>query len=833
MSQNLPIKYTTPGLPEVVDHGGAADPQQSPLRKIRRLLRGRWWLAIVLAIGWGAGLGYAGYRYVTPTYQSVGIIEVKPYVPRVMFQTEETSVMPMFDKYVASQVGLMKSPRVLDQAMEDPRWSRLGRGMSPEAKQEFRESLSITSERSSNLIRVSFVDENVEAASDAVASVIQAYMKIFGERDIKADQERFRVLEERRTALINETNQIGERIERLAREYGSQTLDQMYQFKLEEMHQFEQALQQTELELLSAGLPLDPDESIDFSATTRPVGPDWDTMSPRQLAGVDEHMRALIAQKNTLDLQVDMAKLRYSENHPQLRDLREQLALLVSTIETYAQEVRRDGPLGWKPPEASRDDGVMTEAEARKLWAKRAQLKILHAAARERALALGRQDLEITRLREQRESVKERLEQTKNRIEQLNVESSVSGRIEIISSGVGLPAPVNGGKRKQLVALGGVGGASMAMMFVMFLGYRDKRLRTFEDAGLHLQNMRVLGLLPMLPENLGDPANAAMAGYSVHHIRTMLQLGPDAEANKAFAITSAAPGTGKTSLTLALGLSFASAGSKVLLIDCDLGGGGLTRRLQAIVRRRLGQILLQRGLISDSQLREALDLSREDTRRLGEILIEMGVVAEDDLERALEFQKSRPVGLLDALGRLGLSECVAPTCMENLSVLPVGRAEAADLSRVSPEAIRRVIAQARQQYDIVLIDTGPIPGAVETAMAAAGADQTVLVVSRNEQRVAVEQAVGLLQTIGAGIAGLVFNRADARDVLRSGHLSSMSSSRSLPQGSNGEDHKRKIVRVSVLAGQEHFDPVTRAVAATSAVEEEDSKNSEESRPDLN
>jgi Mrp family chromosome partitioning ATPase len=79
-------------------------------------------------------------------------------------------------------------------------------------------------------------------------------------------------------------------------------------------------------------------------------------------------------------------------------------------------------------------------------------------------------------------------------------------------------------------------------------------------------------------------------------------------------------------------------------------------------------------------------------------------------------------------------------------------------------ALRSVIKQARELYDTVLIDTGPVPGSLEASAVAAAADAVVLVVSRGEQRPLAEKSIRHLHDIGASVAGLVFNRAEQRDM---------------------------------------------------------------------
>jgi len=68
---------------------------------------------------------------------------------------------------------------------------------------------------------------------------------------------------------------------------------------------------------------------------------------------------------------------------------------------------------------------------------------------------------------------------------------------------------------------------------------------------------------------------------------------------------------------------------------------------------------------------------------------------------------------------------------------------------------------------VVLIDTGPILGSIEASLVTAAADAVILTVARGQQRPMVERSLGHLAAIGARFAGVVFNRAQARDFARS------------------------------------------------------------------
>jgi tetratricopeptide (TPR) repeat protein len=60
--------------------------------------------------------------------------------------------------------------------------------------------------------------------------------------------------------------------------------------------------------------------------------------------------------------------------------------------------------------------------------------------------------------------------------------------------------------------------------------------------------------------------------------------------------------------------------------------------------RRLGQLLIRAGRLTQRELDRALEIQRGDpTRRLAEILLEMGSVAEEELERQLRFQMEETI----------------------------------------------------------------------------------------------------------------------------------------------------------------------------------------------
>jgi len=797
---------------------GPAEPaqdeaQQQPLKKIHQLLRGRYHWAILLGGSLAIAGALGGWFYVQPKHQARGQIAIKTYIPRIMYDTEDTGVLPMSDKFIQDQLQLIESDRIISSAMEDDRWQPYSDGLDSQARADFGDKLRADRLRGTDTIRISFTHTNPDAAEAAVQSVVDAFEQIFRERENNKDQHRFEVLEDRRSTLRGQIDSLDDQIRSVADTadtHNADTLRQMYEFQLNKVQQLEQAMRETELALTSAGAELDAKQDQQLSDDERARR--WQDLSTQEIAKLDPQMQSLLDEERALERQLDTALIEYGSNHKRVRRIRAQLENVKNEIEEHADYFRSQGPEAI----AESSDQANQQMSPRQLRAKRQQLQELYAEANQRLQELSEKRATISDLESERSSLKEQLAQTKDRLERLNLESeaAVSGRLEINNPGQLVPGIVNDGTRKQLAVLGFGAGGGLGVGFVMLLGYRDQRLRTAADLDMFSAPQHMLGLLPNLPEDLADPANATLAAYAVHHIRSMLQLTGQSEQNQTLTITGPAAQTGKTSLTLGLGLSFASSGCRTLLIDCDLHGGGLSRRLQAFIRRRLGRILQWDGLVTAEQLEQALPVAEQQNKRLGQVLLETGAIDETTLAEALDAQETQAVGLLDALAGEPLEHCIAESGLDNLAVLPVGDASATDTSRISPQNLRQLIDRAKTNYDIILLDTGPLPGAVETNVAAGVTDRAVLVLSRGDQRGEAEKALQVLQSIQVPVAGLVFNRAESSDIARSSQSSMLSISRSF--GSEAPDSAtptRPTPGTGTGLRTDRFDPLTRAVAS--------------------
>lgn len=188
-------------------------------------------------------------------------------------------------------------------------------------------------------------------------------------------------------------------------------------------------------------------------------------------------------------------------------------------------------------------------------------------------------------------------------------------------------------------------------------------------------------------------------------LRTNLNFSIRGKGCKKVCITSAASGEGKSITLLNLAISIAQTNKKVLLIDADM-------RRPAVAR--------------------------------------------------LLVEQASP----------GLSEILAETCSEaeavhkevypNLDILFSGEVPPNPSELLSSDKMEKLIADAAEQYDYILVDTPPVGVVTDACLVAPLLDGVLLLVWQNRsEKKAVKRAVENLQLTGANILGYIMNGVEA------------------------------------------------------------------------
>ncbi len=64
--------------------------------------------------------------------------------------------------------------------------------------------------------------------------------------------------------------------------------------------------------------------------------------------------------------------------------------------------------------------------------------------------------------------------------------------------------------------------------------------------------------------------------------------------------------------------------------------------IRKVINKQLGELLIERGVISKLQLDKALNVQKEKGGLIGEVLVELGLAKEEDITQALTVQYGFP-----------------------------------------------------------------------------------------------------------------------------------------------------------------------------------------------
>jgi polysaccharide biosynthesis transport protein len=707
------------------------------IKKIHRLLRGRYPLVITMGILFGLAGGLTGYLSQQPLYTSAFQVEISPTIYSVSSANGEE--IAGYDRLLQTQVAMIRGPELIQRAMDEDEWKGAGGSAQNDASMS-RFASELVAENyplDTSMLRVSFSDPDRNIALAGAQSVLKAYKEFFDQADPMMYSERLQELDKDKTKYQNELNTDQQQLRDIENLFNTDDLTSYQSQNMEELGKLGNELSDAKMQLEIDQRSLGQIQQGPLDASGNPTSRN-SPLTEDQIEQFDGGaLKQMLAQREQLSTTVDqMRQHGYGDQAPQMQYLLGDLAVLDKKISDYIQTYNQGYRIN-----PNQGGLISISGEIITLKVRVDYLQSQFDRQQAKCAYVGKFKEQISDLRSGMELATQNLTRTNADYDRLVSVQDISEKdqMRVISTPIA-PSEPSTDKRHAMATFGFVGGALLPTLVVLLLSLLDGRFRYSDEANSDLAGIPLLGILPNLPDLLTDPAQAATAAHCVHQIRTILQITGHSTERRVFAITSASPGDGKTSLTLALGLSFAASGSRTLLVDGDLIGGGLTARLN--------------------------------------------VNAEH--------------GILEAMASRDIAPFIRTTDVADLSFLPVGRAMGGYTGTISPAAVRRLVDEARKQFDIILIDTGPILGSIEASPVAVASDGVVLCVSRGQQRQLVDRALAHLHAIGGKLAGVVFNRAQAHDFERSTNRLGLSS---IPAGTDGRR-------------SEAIGPVARAVASS-------------------
>ncbi len=525
--------------------------QANPFASVVRAMRGRWFKTIALGAILSPALAGLGYLSGGQLYNSQAILRVFPQESNILYSTGEDSVLKIFSSFVKAEATYVASHPVMERSVQELTVTRpdLADGLTGTDM-----ARSVNIKRSDSLIVLTTLSRDRAFASQKLDAVIASYLALKSEAEEVRTSVRLSELRSREEDLIERL--AGLRMNQLETggEFGLNALAKAHIEKIAQVDAL--AARKSEVAATLAALET---ENVSSSADTSD----------------QEIMRATLLDRAMADLSFERAKLKSElaglragyRDQTNLRFQRkvdskiDEIAVIEQAISNRRDQIRVLGQTGALTA-ASNTGEDTTLAEIRFLLEKvSGQL----GKARGEARDLNRRRIDLDGIETEISAAERLLEETRRALEVIRLEfgRALPG-YAVVMSPPSRPIKPAEDTRKLMMATGFACGLAIALVTMLVLGLRERRVRYAESL------LSVKGQLPI--RQVSDAS--ADDSHAADLLRNELQL----QSLRKPRLVGTAPVIAVTSLhsgggldcARALAESFSRARMKVLFIDADI-----------------------------------------------------------------------------------------------------------------------------------------------------------------------------------------------------------------------------------------------------------------------
>ncbi len=187
--------------------------QANPLT-LSKLLIYKWTMVAVFVLLATPAI-VATWTLVAPKYTARGEIRVRPILPHLVFQTEDSGTIPFYTSYVNTQVAVMRNPTILRRVLDQPNVQNTQWYKKPEASlirnplpplERLGDYLSVRPRGRTEIIDVAMTTRKASDSAVIVNAVLDQYIKFVRESTEQTKDFLFRT-------LVDEYNSRGNEIE--------------------------------------------------------------------------------------------------------------------------------------------------------------------------------------------------------------------------------------------------------------------------------------------------------------------------------------------------------------------------------------------------------------------------------------------------------------------------------------------------------------------------------------------------------------------------------------------------------------------------------------------
>lgn len=680
------------------DESGAVN----PLELVRDRLEGRWIYAILCSLLLGATAAAAAWFIAPINYTAEALLKGNSKNETIVQSIEETGDSKGFNVFLQTQVMLLKSPDVLERAINsDPMQLLLDQRGRNTLILQIENGLWAEVTGETELVKVRYTDADAPASATITNAVLNSYIALHGSLD---SDRRSRTKQQLRSFKTENRTQAESKRQQ------QQNLLRSSKYGIADIGNFttDNANRMAELDA----------EGKVIEETIRKLR-DRIGRQGRELRGDDiafptkAQLEEYEPNLKTLQQDIDRTKIEYDQLSSRLSSEHRTVRIIESTIRSMQQNLERrttETMSRWYEGPGKEQTYDKLQEKVRKIAEKR-------DAIRDEIDEMNAMRDRYDELQRSIDDLDTEFAVLDDRLRGIEFEEDALEERISIAQYAQIPTTSTKDKRPQIAAVAFTGSVIAVFGLFFLLGTVDQRAFAVRQLQTDKSRFQCLGVVPDTGPSTEDKEALDIAMGCIHRLRNRLQSLNVGTGDRGYVMLISSPfqGDGKTTIATLLGWSYAEAGYRTCMVDCDFIGRSLSHQF---------------GKLGSEGLKES---------------IKSGSV----MENVIQVGDSR------------------------LSILPIGLDDGINAEHVPTDSIRNLLDQLRNEFDMVIMDTGPLSGSIESTPIAITVDGVLLTLRKGRSRLPLKRCVEELRELGAPYLGVILNYADRSDYR---HFSSTSKS---------------------------------------------------------